>query len=269
MAGLTVILGQQLLSNGTDCFGWATLGVLALSAVGLSLSSVRVQIVARAVAWVAFVPALLAMMLELAHHRFEPALAGMAVASGAALFLARPALFTKHALEEFAPARFRGWFLSGSVAGVATAGVTALIALDSLSRPHGLTAGGLGALALSVALVSSAWGVVRMRAWGVLLGGLTAVVASVWGLAYGGVGGVALASCAVPGLLMGYPVLASRLSYGEVTGAVEGSLSSPRLRVALDEGATRVRTLEADEVTVERDEEDRDTPPRAGTILGA
>jgi hypothetical protein len=225
-------------------------GGLAAASFGLSRRSVLVHVLSRAVAWSVFAPTALATAgILLGDHRFDGQLASLALASGAALLLARPALTTSQARAEFAPVAYRRWFLASAVAAALTAEIVALAALDALQWHHPVR--GLAFCALSVASLASAVGVVRMRAWGVLLGGVTALAALGSALIVGGGGGLGLAMAAAPGVMFGMPVLASRLR-GDTGSAPRGvvpmRVEEPRIRVAiadeqdLDEARAESRT---------------------------
>jgi hypothetical protein len=203
--------------------GWSMAGVTALvaaGAIGLSRRGVVTQVLSRGVAWVVLTPMFFALADAIRGGRLPAAgEVFFAATSAGALLLARPALHTQAARAEFAPHAHRRLFLAGAVAS-ATAGIVA-----------GLGAAGTHSFALAalgIALLASAVGVARMRAWGVLLG----IVASV-----GSLGAalmvrditeiVWLALAAAPGLMLGATVVAARLR-----GAGPPSPTAAPLRVA-------------------------------------
>ncbi len=128
------------------------------------------------------------------------------------------------------------------------------MALDAL---HGslLTAAGYGLLTLS--MLASAIGVVRMRAWGIFLGGLTSLLALLTALFVRGAEGVALAIIASPALVLHVlPILLARRR-----GA------AGNVRVAPDATYEPALTLPTARVRIasepEDEDEDHDEAPRA------
>jgi hypothetical protein len=232
--------------------GWGMAGVTALvaaGAVGLSRRGVVTQVLSRGVAWVVLTPMFFAFADALRWGRWPAAgEVFFAASSGAALLLARPALHTQAARAEFAPYAHRRLFLAGAVAS-ATAG---LVAAMGAAGMHSFALG-----ALAFALLASAVGVARMRAWGVLLG----IVASVASLGAALIVRDAseivwLALAAAPGLMLGATVVAARLR-----GAGPPSLPAAARRVAaLDEEFVPVRARVA--VAAEGEIEPRALPAR-------
>jgi hypothetical protein len=148
----------------------------------------------------------------------------LAATSGAALLLARPALHTDEAKRRFGPARYRRLFLAGAVSS-ATAGIVAALGAATVfmssvegvivTGAAGLTWQGLFAAfplaSLATALLGSAVGVVRMRAWGVLLGVATSAAALVGAaFAHREFDTIGLCLASAPGLLLGATVLRAR-----------------------------------------------------------
>jgi hypothetical protein len=182
-----------------------------MAAFGLSRPSVFAQVFSQAVAWLLFAAtAIAAVAAVVLGHTFSGPLTGIALASGAALAFARPALSTKQARAEFAPVAYRRWFLASTTVSVAAAAVAGLAGLAIWSWDHHWESSAIGAFALSVSLLASAVGVLRMRAWGVLLSGATALLAIGTAL-FMRANWVGFEWAAVPGVMFGYPVLASRL----------------------------------------------------------
>jgi hypothetical protein len=215
-------------------------GVVALASAGLLRRSVLSQVLSRAVAWVVLLPMGLGAVESLTMGHAPPLESFFfGGASAAALLLARPALHTDAARAEFNPVRYRRWFLAGAVAQAMAALVTAFAGVGGLLFAH--EPGALGALALAVTLLASAIGVVRMRSWGVLLGMLTSLVALGAAALAGDVGAsVGLALAALPGLLLGGPIVFSRLT--PVGAAASPSPGPPPARVAaLEEAEPPVR----------------------------
>jgi hypothetical protein len=212
---------------------WIVLGGLSAAAFGLSRPSVFAQVSSQAIAWLLFVPAIVAAAAALVvDHSFDSGIAGVALASGAALAFAFPSLSTKRAHAEFDPVAYRHSFLVGVMASVAASTITGLVGITSFMSEYPREHLTVGTLALSASFLVSAIGVLRMRAWGVLLGGVTAL--SVVGAAF--FVDVAWSWFAVPGMMLGYPVLASR--FGRA-GAVREDV---RVRVAVTEDADAVQS---------------------------
>jgi hypothetical protein len=198
---------------------WGLLGMATLTMFGAGMllaSSLRAQVFGRAVAWVVFLPSVASLLAELlASGRAELAELPFAAASGLALLLGYPSLTSPEARREFAPVAYRRSFLSGAIASATAGIVAALVAAGDL-----LLGGGRHEMAvfttLAAVLLTTSWGVMRMRAWGVLLGASTSLVmvgAAVlsrneWsGLAYGLAG--------LPGLMLTLPLLMARLRPAE------------------------------------------------------
>jgi hypothetical protein len=193
---------------------WGLIGMTALTggaAVALLRRGVLPQVLARGVAWVVCLPALAGVLGSLLYGRFPDAGAsGFAVSTGAALLLSWPNLHTDDARREFAPVAYRRTFLAGAVASAAAGTVAALGGLGNLI--WGQPGEGLPLAALAAVMLATTVGVVRMRAWGVLLGMITALAMLVemmlhlhdfttWGFAV----------AALPGLILAAPLLVSRL----------------------------------------------------------
>lgn len=226
----------------TDWTLVAFAGVVGAAAIGISRKSLFPQLASRALGWAIFVPA--AMWASLSTMGGRPDALGvvLALTSGASLFLARPLLATKEAYASFAPTSFRNWFLGAATAMTGMAGIFGLGAWE-MARPHHFGGSILAGLT-SLALAGSVVGVLRMRAWGVLLAiaSSLAMILSMPFMDAGGAFGMGLA--ALPGLLMGVPVAvamrdrakADRVRVGTVAADAEALPS--RVRVAVEEDAT-------------------------------
>jgi hypothetical protein len=214
------VASAELVSLAAQSHLWLTermgyLGVAAatgLAAVGLLRRSVLAQVISRAVAWVVLLPAAACFFAEATDHGavdWQTVL--MTASSGGALWLARTNLHTDHAKREFAPIAYRRWFLAGAVAS-STAGLVATAAAAGQFLWGDLSTA-LPLAALAAALFSVTLGVVRMRSWGVLLGGATsAITMAAVILSGGGETSIACAMLAVlPALLLVGPILASRV----------------------------------------------------------
>jgi hypothetical protein len=199
-------------------------GVLAAAGAGLTRRSLVAQVFSRGAAWLVFVPALLIAGSRLVSLRSVPLeVAGMAATTGLALLLARPMLHTKEAHEAFAPKAFRHWLLAGSIVNASAGFVAGAISLEMFrwDSPYWLANA-----ALSLSLFASAAAVVRMRAWGVILGGLTSFVLLVTSLFANHGEASILALGATPSLLMYVlPILIARW---------KGTSTSSNVRVASD-----------------------------------
>jgi hypothetical protein len=112
--------------------------------------------------------------------------------------------------------------------------------------------GGLGLAALGTSMIASAFGVLRMRGWGIALATLNAIVSLVAGAFMGRGEGFALAATALPGVLFLLPIVLAKLGVGE--GAQSGATS--RVRIATTEEAAlpaRVRIDTSDDLLVDDD----------------
>lgn len=208
------------------------LGVAALvgvASLGLLRRSVLSQVLARATAWVVLLPMAVDATGSMASGH-APSLETLFFggASAAALLLARPMLHTDAARAEFGPLAYRRSFLAGAVASAVGGIVAAAAAAGTLffDRPANALWPGL----LAAAYLASTVAVVRMRSWGVLLGGVISLVmigvAAFSGDVYSAVG---LLLGAVPGLVLAAPVVASRLR--PVAAAAAPSSASRLVRV--------------------------------------
>jgi len=218
---------------------WELAGMAALTAtasLGLLRRGVLAQVLSRGVAWLVCMPAMAGLLGDaLQGHGPDAAVAGFAASTGLSLLLSWPNLHTPQARGEFSPVAYRRTFLAGAVASATGGTLAALGALGNLiwgSRGQGVELAMLAAVMLATTL-----GVVRMRAWGVLLGLATAVAMLGEALAHRNdfmVWGYALA--AVPGLLLAVPLLVSRLRTQppgpqENASAVLRTSRSPEVRV--------------------------------------
>jgi len=216
-------------------------GAVALAGVGLSRRSMTMQLLSRAMAWLVLVPSAMVGTLSLVSGHTEWAAAAFAAASGGALLLARPMLHTADAHAQFAPSAFRSWLLAGATASAAAGLLTGAAGLDSFHFHSGFPAAALGLVALGVSLLASAVGVIRMRAWGILLGAATSMVTVLAALWHHDAAGFALALAAIPGFMLLLPVLiakrdrakAEAASFTRVSAYV-GHEEPARIRVAAD-----------------------------------
>lgn len=261
VAGVLVTTAPDLLRLQ---MGWLLLGGVAAVSVGLVVRSLVAQVFARAAAWLTFVPSLATsvvlgvyMLRESAGEAAMAAFpaAGVALGSGLALFLSRPMLHTEDARARFSPRVYRRWFLTGAMASAAASILSATTAFGiGGSALTAATAFG----ALAAALAGSAIGIVRMRAWGVLLGGATALALLVAACFQGDAGmSIVLALAAVPALFFAIlPVMLARLT------------DSPRARVGADAyEPARIRIATEDAVDPELLEGEEIAPRAAASAL--
>jgi hypothetical protein len=233
--------------------------VVGGAAVGLSRRSVVAQVLSRGVAWFVLAPMLLGVAESIARQSLPD---GRGVffgtTSAVALLLARPALHTETARAEFSPVAYRRVFLAGAAASIMTACALTFFALQLLFVASVFSLG-LGLCALSAGLVASAVGVLRMRGWGVLLGGLTSLAAL--GGAFFATNvfvALGLVLTAIPGMVLASPLVFARLFAQaprrtapdgrprEVTfDADEGSAPAVRARIAAGPDAEGEERVEA------------------------
>jgi hypothetical protein len=231
----------------------ACAGVVGAAGVGLGQRSLPLQILSRATAWAVLTPTLLVTMIStLSGGQVEWGAAALALGSGASLVLARPMLDTASARADFAPTSFRRWLLSAATAAACAGLVTGLFGLDEL---HWHTSSAIGLLVLSLSLLASAIGVVRMRAWGILLGGLTAVSTLVASAVMHDAPGLVLLLATIPGFMFLLPVLlakhartkANAQSFTRVAAYASGSDMPARVRVSTDAADPFADELERDD----------------------
>ena len=226
----------------TQWIEWGLLafsGVVALAGVGLGRRSMVSQVLSRGTAWTVLAPSFLVTVLSFMSGHGEWTAAGLAATSGAALLLARPMLHTAEAHEQFAPSSFRRWLLAGSTAS-AMAGVCAgTFGLAAIGWSHGM---GVGFLALSLSLLASAAGVVRMRAWGILLGALTSIVTFIVAACLHDAAGFALSLATVPGFMLLLPVLVAKRQRAKAEAAARSSsFTRVSAHVGYDDAPSRIR----------------------------
>jgi hypothetical protein len=222
--------------------------LVAVAGVGLSRRSIASQVLSRGVAWLVAGPMLLVALGSLARGHVDGYALAFAGAPAAALLLARPMLSTKEARAEFAPSIFRRWFLAWSTASASVGTAAALFAAEAFS--WNAIGGGLALAALSAASFASAVGVVRMRAWGVLLGVATSIATLGTAIAMHDVVGLLLAMASIPGFMLGVPIAASKLrKASDARVRVAGGLATApeRVRVATThDGVDHAADLEGD-----------------------
>lgn len=202
MLGTSGILGYECLRHaaGSDTIlGVAFAGLLAVGGLGLTARNLTTQVISRGMAWLVAAPTGIAVAIEATkgHATSAPIMALFATAASA-LLLARPALHTKDAHAQFHPVQARRSLLAGSTATAATAFLTGGIALELVGDRGLFRASTLGFAVLSLALLAISTAVVRMRAWGVLLGAAVSAVLLAASAMVRGPEGVALALFAAP-----------------------------------------------------------------------
>lgn len=217
-------------------------GAVGAAGLGLARRSMPIQVVARATGWTVLAPSVLVTLFSFGNGHPEWTAAALAATSGSALLLARPMLHTAEAHAEFAPTSFRRWLLAGATASAGSAIVAGLLALDGL-RWH--PAAAIPLLGLALSQVASAIGVVRMRAWGILLGGLTSVIALITAALMHDAAGLALALATIPGFMLILPVLVAKRQRAQAEAA--SSYTRVASHVSFDDagGAPRVRVADS------------------------
>lgn len=222
------------LANAPHWIEWRGLAfgaALAAASVGLTRKNVFAQIASRGLAWVVFAPCAVVMAVELLKGRLmEPALTAFGLASGLALVLARPMLESDEVRARFAPSKFRRSFLAACTAAVSTGLVTGMVAWEMLWHDQVLS--GLGLAALGTSMLASAFGVLRMRGWGIALATLNAIVSLFAGALIGEALGFAIAATALPGALFLLPIVLAKLGLGEGSSRASTSSSTSHVRVA-------------------------------------
>jgi hypothetical protein len=188
---------------------------VALSAMAITSRSLLRQVIARGVVWSFFLGALLIRGLGDEWSVLRGAVVALSLAG---LLLAAPGMHTGGARAQFDPIAYRRPFLAGAIA-AACVGFTnafgAVWQLVAVARGHatGVPAEVWGPALLAVACIASAVGVVRMRAWGVLLAAAAALGSIACALpVWRHVSLVGLGFACLPGLLLTAPVVASRFA---------------------------------------------------------
>jgi hypothetical protein len=237
---------RGIIDAGHGWADWTVFGAAAVATTGALLflrRDVWAQVLARGVAYFFFVPFTATVALELVYGgHFEGWIAAIAAAAGGSLLLARPALHTPQAHAQFAPVAMRRTFLAAAVAS-ATAAVTAGAVAVGAALWSSWAVAALF-VALGGAMAASAWGVVRMRAWGVLLGGLTSVVTVGAAAVAPGVPWWLMVLAAAPGATLVLTVLLARLRSGGQAPTIPARTRAAEIRF-------RVATSDADEPEVE------------------
>jgi hypothetical protein len=136
-------------------------------------------------------------------------------------------LHTPEARAEFSPIAYRRWFLAGAVSAVMEGivlGAGGLAELASGGIQSAVALVGVGAM-----FIASAVAVVRMRAWGVLLGAATSAgMLGAAAVSHDGALATVCALGALPGLLLAAPVVTAQLR--PVSAAPKASTSTVGLR---------------------------------------
>ncbi len=144
-----------------------------IGAAALTRRSPLAQVVGRGIAWKVFICQAWVLALRATDGDLRPTGALLAVAPALALVLARPRLHGAHARAAFAPHASRALFLAAATASIASAVYAAPLALRAWT--YGSPMIGAALTVLAAALVAQAAAVLRMRAWGVVLGAATAL----------------------------------------------------------------------------------------------
>jgi hypothetical protein len=137
--------------------------------------SVTLVALARAAVWSTLLPSLYitALLAPMGHAPPLRLVAQMALAT-VALVVTRQLLSTERARAEFAPLALRPWFLASAIGAMAS-GLTLARTAATFSHFPALARDTAGLAAIAIPLFVAGIGVLRMRAWGVALGMLTAL----------------------------------------------------------------------------------------------
>jgi hypothetical protein len=220
--------------------------LLGAAAFGFTRRSLGAQVASRAVTWLLFAPTAMATIAQALRGELDWYTIPFALATGTALFVAAPALHTAEAARFFDPVRLRRLFLAGATAMTSAAMIAVAVAADGLrsSAFSPLTVVFNGALALS--LVTSVIALLRMRGWGLLLGGATSLVLLAIAPFLRAAEGIALALAATPALLFWVlPVLTSRTRAGTAPVRLRvGSEEAVRTRIATEPDLVAEEELE-------------------------
>ena len=223
--GLT--LGASAYASGNlNAPHLAVTGIIVGSGLALARRSLFAQVMARGPALLVLGGAAISTLDQ--HFALAPVLATLATAL--TLVLAQPLLNTAEARAEFAPLRARSALLAVAACASA-AGLLAGVGAVLVTPYH--PAAGLACAALTATLFGSIYGVLRMRAWGVLLGALGSAVALVAALASAS-GRAPFFILAIPGMLYALVIAMARRAEVASPSKAEGSaaVTSGRLRFA-------------------------------------
>ncbi len=236
-------------ASDLDWINWPLLsfaGLVGVASLGLARRSVTSQILGRGVAWLLFPPSLLVVLFDLGRgHAPDLFATTVALTAGASLVLAHPMLHDAHARAVFDAVRMRRYLLASSTAQAAVGTMSALLAATALLDHAVGAAFGLGLFAL--AALGSVVGVSKMRGWGILLGGLTALGALISAAIVGDAGALAFALASIPGAALTLPVLTARRKAVPSERQVRVAVQAERVRVsAHDAGAGSRLVAEAD-----------------------
>jgi len=203
--------------------------------------------IARAIVWAALLPnfyVTVLLLLAMGHAPPLRTIVEMALAVGA-LVVTRPLLATERARSQFAPLALRPWFLASAIGAMAT-GITLARLAQSFSHFPMLARDTIGLAVLAVPLVVAGAGVIRMRAWGVVLGALTArgSIPIVSWMRDSLLTLPVLLACA-PAALMPALVVAARTRNQAVAYRV-----APRLRVAADDDSATMEPCAEEEAAL-------------------
>lgn len=261
-AGLCVLRGPSPEALVISTVAWA-------SCFGFSQRSLVSQVVARALAWLFFVPAAAGaalQLLDVVNGSFTPtALALMTFATGAAsglaLLLGRKTLMTPELRAAFAPRVYRDVFLAGSI-GAAASGVAAS-GLGFAAAVAGETTLSFVSTMLGASLLGAAYGVVKMRSWGVLVAGAVSVLCLLGSAFVDPFAIRFLLLASLPGITLALGVVAARRKVQaeevrEHATSARAELADPLTLALADEHAPRVR--------VASDTSDASGPRAAATL---
>lgn len=264
--GLTLAAGGYLtfVASKDGMLGYApataTLTGLALAAVGIGRRTLLPQVLARGALWMTAGSSLALVALD---HAGMGAVTVAALAS-AALVTARP-LLDGHETRSFAPLRFRRTFLAGATSMAAIAFAAAVLAAQGFVADAPLMYGFNGVLALL--LVAAVGGVLRMRAWGVLVGALASLLCLAAAPFYGSFNALTLSLSALPTILFWIvPIVVARMS----PGPDDAGAAARRVEEGLEETAQADGIVEGGHARIELlpAEEGLDAEPEVGDLVG-
>lgn len=233
-------------SSAHGVIAWELLvaaGVVGVAAVATGARRLLPNMFARGAAWAVAVPAALTMAFMGADGHVNALLSAIAGTSALSLALSRRSLSTPEARSDFAPVVSRDWLLASASASLACGAIAGFLTLEQLRFGHL----GVGPVLFTLAFVASAVGVLRMRGWGLLLGGATAIASLTLAAIANGSASLLFALTAVPGLMMLAPIVRAKLGASAPThdASVSTRVADDVVRETVDAPA-RVRVSRVD-----------------------
>jgi hypothetical protein len=164
---------RTMFGGHTNRFSLLFFASYLVGAGALTRRSPLAQVIGRGIAWKFFVLQAWVLAARAMAGDIQPIGALLVIAPALALVIARPLLQTADAHAAFAPRASRTLFLAAATASIASAVYAAPLALSAWT--YGSPIIGAALTFLAAALVAQAAAVLRMRAWGVVLGAATAL----------------------------------------------------------------------------------------------